>query len=48
MNRLLEEEMLTVIAGDNVVRLLPTLTVSFEEIDLALTKLTSAAQYLAT
>jgi acetylornithine/N-succinyldiaminopimelate aminotransferase len=48
VNRLLEEEMLTVIAGDNVVRLLPTLTVSFEEIDLALTKLTSAAQYLAT
>ncbi len=48
VNRLLEEHMLTVVAGDNVVRLLPPLTVSFEEIDLALAKLTSAAQDLAT
>ena len=47
VNRLLKEDMLTVVAGDNVVRLLPPLTVSFDEIDLALTKLNSAAQDLA-
>ncbi len=47
VKRLLEEDMLTVVAGDNVVRLLPPLTVSFDEIDLALNKLNSAAQDLA-
>ena len=44
---LIGDQMLTVVAGDNVVRLLPPLTVSDEEIDLALAKLDSAAKALA-
>lgn len=45
--RLLEADMLVVVAGDNVVRLLPPLTVSDEEIDLALEKLNAVAAALA-
>lgn len=44
---LLEQDMLTVVAGNNVVRLLPPLTVNDDEIDLALSKLEVAAQKLA-
>ena len=47
VNQLIEENLLTVVAGDNVVRLLPPLTVTDDEIDLALEKLESAAQALA-
>lgn len=45
--QLIELEMLTVVAGNNVVRLLPPLNVTDEEIDLALSKLEAAAQKLA-
>ena len=45
--RLVEEGLLTVVAGENVVRLYPALTVTDEEIDLALEKLDVAAQSLA-
>lgn len=44
---LLELEMLTVVAGNNVVRLLPPLNITDDEIDLALSKLDAAAQSLA-
>lgn len=44
---LLGLEMLTVVAGNNVVRLLPPLNVTDEEIDLALNKLEAASQKLA-
>lgn len=44
---LLEEDMLTVVAGDNVVRLLPPLNVADAEVDLALEKLDAAAQAMA-
>lgn len=44
---LIEREMLTVVAGNNVVRLLPPLNVTDDEIDLALSKLEAAAQSLA-
>lgn len=44
---LIEDHMLTVVAGDNVLRLLPPLTVSDDEIDLALSKLEAAANVLA-
>ena len=47
INRLVEDGMLTVVAGDNVVRLFPALTVTDEDIDLALYKLNSAAEALA-
>ncbi len=47
VNQLLEDNLLTVVAGDNVIRLLPPLTVTDDEIDLALEKLESAAQALA-
>ena len=44
---LLEEDMLTVVAGDNVVRLLPPLNVADSEVDLALEKLDAAARAMA-
>ena len=44
---LISDQMLTVVAGDNVIRLLPPLTVSDDEIDLALVKLDAAAKALA-
>jgi acetylornithine/N-succinyldiaminopimelate aminotransferase len=47
VDMLINDNMLTVVAGDNVVRLLPPLTVSDDEIDLALSKLGSAAKALA-
>ncbi len=47
INRLVEDGMLTVVAGDNVVRLFPALTVTDEDIDLALYKLNSVAEALA-
>lgn len=43
---LLELEMLTVVAGNNVVRLLPPLNVTDDEIDLALGKIDTAAHSL--
>ncbi|NKB45550.1 MAG: acetylornithine/succinylornithine family transaminase [Alphaproteobacteria bacterium] len=47
VDSLIRDQMLTVVAGDNVVRLLPPLTVSDDEIDLALAKLATAANGLA-
>ena len=47
VERLIGEGMLTVVAGDNVVRLLPPLNVTDDEIDLALVKLDAAAKDLA-
>ena len=47
VSALIHEHMLTVVAGDNVVRLLPPLTMSDEEIELALEKLDAAAKVLA-
>ncbi|MDG2243275.1 MAG: aspartate aminotransferase family protein [Rhodospirillaceae bacterium] len=47
VNALIDQHMLTVVAGDNVVRLLPPLTVSNEDIELALAKLDAAAKVLA-
>lgn len=47
VDALIDQDMLTVVAGNNVVRLLPSLTVSDEEIDLALDKLDAAALKLA-
>ena len=43
VNALLDEGLLTVVAGDNVIRLLPPLTVTSEEISLAIEKLSIAS-----
>lgn len=47
VDALIKDHMLTVVAGDNVLRLLPPLTISNDEIDLALVKLEAAAKALA-
>ena len=43
VNALLDEGLLAVVAGDNVIRLLPPLTVTSEEISLAIEKLSRAS-----
>lgn len=45
VTKLIDCNLLTVVAGDNVVRLYPPLTVNKSEIDLALDKLDSAAKW---
>ena len=47
VNKAYDNELITVPAADNVVRLLPPLTLSMAEIDEALTRLTTVATALA-